>query len=232
MNISDNAASGVARSTAPQDPDTGSESPTTGTEDLGRPADAGDPSQFVDADVSEEVERVSELSAHPPTEHTSHVGFRWSADPTHEEWATVELNRFQLVAPQPRPGMVQRWVRLHSLNGSDAVNAQQRFREGWRPRVLDDLAPEYLVTLPISRHARLGQIIQVEEMILCERPEGLHKRQLEMEAEKTRDQALGVSANLEKQNAEFARAGFSQIQHQENVTVVGQRRPFERPADD
>lgn len=74
----------------------------------------------------------------------------------------------ELEAPEPRAGYTQRWIRVRLGNEEDARNAQRKFREGWLPRSLDSVAEGY--SPPTFLHARLGNVIGVEDLILCEMP--------------------------------------------------------------
>ena len=74
----------------------------------------------------------------------------------------------ELEAPKPRAGYTQRWIRVRLGNDEDARNAMRKFREGWLPRALDSVPEGY--SPPTFLHARLGNVIGVEDLILCEMP--------------------------------------------------------------
>lgn len=83
--------------------------------------------------------------------------------------AEAEWNRpSELEAPEPRPGFTQRWVRVRLGNEEDARNSMRKFREGWLPRQLDTVPEGYAP--PTFSHSRLGNVIGVEDLILCEMP--------------------------------------------------------------
>jgi len=74
----------------------------------------------------------------------------------------------ELEAPKPRAGYTQRWIRVRLGNEEDSRNAMRKFREGWLPRALDSVPEGY--SPPTFLHARLGNVIGVEDLILCEMP--------------------------------------------------------------
>lgn len=74
----------------------------------------------------------------------------------------------ELQAPKPRPGFTQRWIRIKLGNESDARNSQRKFREGWVPRGVDTVPEGYAP--PTFLHPQLGNLIGVEDLILCEMP--------------------------------------------------------------
>jgi hypothetical protein len=74
----------------------------------------------------------------------------------------------ELQAPKPRPGFTQRWIRIRVGNDDDVKNSMRKFREGWIPRGLDTVPEGYAP--PTFLHSRLGNVIGVEDLILCEMP--------------------------------------------------------------
>lgn len=74
----------------------------------------------------------------------------------------------ELDAPPPRSGYTQRWIRIRLGNSEDAKNSMRKFREGWLPRPLDTVPEGYLP--PTIQHAKLGGVIGVDDLILCEMP--------------------------------------------------------------
>jgi len=74
----------------------------------------------------------------------------------------------ELEAPKPRPGYTQRWIRIRLGTDDDARNSMRKFREGWLPRSVESVPGGYAP--PTFSHARLGEVIGVEDLILCEMP--------------------------------------------------------------
>lgn len=73
-----------------------------------------------------------------------------------------------LDAPEPRDGYTQRWIRVRLQNEEDAKNTIKMFRQGWLPRPLETVPDGYLP--PTIQHAKLGGVIGVDDLILCEMP--------------------------------------------------------------
>ena len=73
-----------------------------------------------------------------------------------------------LDAPPPRAGFTQRWIRYRQGNDEDAKNTIKMFRQGWLPRPADSV-PEGLLP-PTVRHPKMGNVIGVDDLILCEIP--------------------------------------------------------------
>lgn len=74
----------------------------------------------------------------------------------------------ELDAPPPRDGYTQRWIRIRLGNNEDAKNSVRKFREGWLPRSAESVPMGYAP--PTIQHAKLGDVIGVEDLILCEMP--------------------------------------------------------------
>ena len=83
----------------------------------------------------------------------------------HEEPWSVPA---ELDAPEPRDGFTQRWIRYRLGNTEDAKNSMKKFREGWLPRTLDSVPAGYAP--PTFLHSQLGDVIGVDDLILCEMP--------------------------------------------------------------
>ena len=74
----------------------------------------------------------------------------------------------ELEAPEPRDGYTQRWIRIRHGNTEDAKNSMKKFREGWLPRELQTVPAGYAP--PTFLHSKLGELIGVDDLILCEMP--------------------------------------------------------------
>ena len=72
-----------------------------------------------------------------------------------------------LEAPPPRPGYVQRWIRVSMRGEDDVSNIAQSFQEGWQPRRADTVENP---TVPTISHGKYAGIIGVHGLILCEMP--------------------------------------------------------------
>lgn len=80
-----------------------------------------------------------------------------------EEWQPAN----SLEAPPPRQGMEQRWIRFQNGDKLDPRNWSRKTREGWAPRKVDTV-PEGFAP-PTMKHGSSGEVIGVEDLILCER---------------------------------------------------------------
>lgn len=78
-----------------------------------------------------------------------------------------------LATPEARPGYVQRWVRIRTVDGRpDNSNKAKAFQSGWRPRLAETVSQD--VHVPVYEDSRLGGIIVfADELLLCERPKQL-----------------------------------------------------------
>lgn len=119
-----------------------------------------------------------------------------------------------LTAPEPREGMVQRWVRVADVgsDGSDISNYARKSWKGWTPRPLDTFPDMYKRAIP-----RRGKSVsddqggyQVAELILMEMPEETHhklKRQGRRKIDKRTaalDDALYSKQTFGSQYGEFS----------------------------
>ena len=73
-----------------------------------------------------------------------------------------------LDAPDPRPGMVQRWIATSIQGKENPDNVYKRMRAGWNPRPADSVKDN---RFPTINHGQWAGLIGVEGMILCEMPE-------------------------------------------------------------
>jgi hypothetical protein len=70
--------------------------------------------------------------------------------------------------PDPRPGFVQRWVRIYDVEGRpDASNVGDALQEGWRPRAGDTVPAG--VHVATAQDQRYGTVIATKGMVLMER---------------------------------------------------------------
>jgi len=117
----------------------------------------------------------------------------------------------ELEAPKCRKGFTQRWVRVRHGNRDDPKNTMRKFREGWIPRSLDTVPKEYQP--PTFLHARLGNVIGVEDLILCEMP---IKKALQRNAfyDSKKDRMIeGIESDLRKVSSGGPRIAASRRSH-------------------
>lgn len=95
---------------------------------------------------------------------------------------------------QPRPGMAQKWVRVLLSGQDDVRNISKQMQLGWKPRALDTIVGGY--SPPTIRHASLGNVIGVGDLVLFEMPQ---------------ERADKINAVYERRHAEQLRAVNAQM---------------------
>lgn len=131
-------------------------------------------------------------------------------------------------APPPRPGFVQRWVRMTSREGQDTINWSGKFREGWRPRTPDTIPSEWRHITGAQQGG--GSLITVGGSVLCEMPEKIMAQKRAHVRELNRRQEMSVSAETDKISREGVAAGASPIERRDEVRVAVARGPGRRPS--
>ena len=127
------------------------------------PSGAAQPSEIDDLDTADETENlqpVHGLSAHADAEVHPVV---------HPVEKPFVAEQHYLDAPPPRPGMVQRWVRIAHRNDMDQTNYGRRLRAGWQARSVDTIPADHFP--PTIGHGRQADGLVVEGNLLCEMPE-------------------------------------------------------------
>lgn len=104
------------------------------------------------------------------------------------------VNPKQLLDPDPRPGLVHRWIRTSMLGRSDARNVSMKFREGWEPCKASDY-PEFKEFANESNDQ-----IEYGGLILCRMDESLVKQRNEYFEKIARDQLRAVDNNMMREN--------------------------------
>ena len=76
------------------------------------------------------------------------------------------------MTPKPRPGFVQRWVRIKDADGRDDVgNKAEAFETGWAPRRSNTLkSDEFTIPCYDPGDGKGGVIVFRGELLLCEMP--------------------------------------------------------------
>jgi hypothetical protein len=183
----------------------------------------------IDRDEDEDIGRTRASERRAPMRDTRETEMRMErAD---EEAADsfgdqVWRRPTSLDAPPPRPGMVQRWVRMTQREGKDQINWSGKFREGWRPRDPATIPQQFHHLTGVEQGA--GSLIAVGGMVLCEMPEKVLAQKRGYIRELNRRQELSVSAETDKISREGVAAGAAPITRQDEVTVS--RGPGRRPS--
>lgn len=113
---------------------------------------------------TEDPHKVDHATDSRTTEQDVMQSYGISRDAHDEPWKLPA----ELDAPKPQAGFTQRWIRIRLGNSEDAKNSMKKFREGWLPRSLESVPTGYAP--PTFLHSRLGDVIGVDDLILCEMP--------------------------------------------------------------
>ena len=101
-----------------------------------------------------------------------------------------------LAAPPPRTGMVQRWIRTLKTSGErDMKNLNSQTRKGWRSRKWETVDKSYIESVMGQDFAADGNI-EIEGMVLMERPVEIHQRYQDYVNAERQRQALSVEQTL------------------------------------
>lgn len=99
--------------------------------------------------------------------------------------------------PDPRDGIVHRWIRVSTLGTADPTNVSKRFREGWEPCRAEDY-PELMVEGDRdSRYTQAGNI-EMGGLVLCRMSAEQASQRDEYYANQTRIQERAVSQNYKR----------------------------------
>ena len=80
-----------------------------------------------------------------------------------KQWMPPQL----LTDPTPEPGYAYRWIRISTLNKTDATNLSSKLREGWEPVKASD-HPE--IRLFGSTNGQFPDSVEVGGLLLCKTP--------------------------------------------------------------
>lgn len=100
-----------------------------------------------------------------------------------------------LDAPEPREGMVQRWVRKSMKGDADPKNWNRAMREGWRPRPSETVEKGWQ---QFAISASDAGIIQVDDLVLCEMDEKTYRERAAYYKSQADLQMAGVEHDLER----------------------------------
>lgn len=109
-----------------------------------------------------------------PTVHPTRAYETWDDVDIHAEEDKPWVRPTSLEAPEPRPGFVQRWIRVGVMGTDDPTNTARKFREGWKPRPASSVPASYHA--PTIAHGKWAGCIGVEGMLLCEMPKSIRDK--------------------------------------------------------
>ena len=149
-------------------------------------------------------------------------------DPEAENEITEWKRHSDLDAPPARKGYVNRFIRIRLGNVRDTARLRNAIREGWRPVKASSVSDRSLPTTSLDQY---GEVIGVEDLILCEMPKKMHKQRKKFYADKQRRQNKAI----ERQLRGVSRAdvsGFGPIQDTSVSRVSAMPQRNVRVADD
>ena len=102
-----------------------------------------------------------------------------------------------LPTPEPREGIVYRWIRTSTLGQTDNTNVSSRFREGWTPVRKED-HPNLQVVSDID--SRFQDNIEVGGLLLCQNAAENVQARVDKQLEMARDQMEAVDNSYLRQS--------------------------------
>ena len=102
-----------------------------------------------------------------------------------------------LPTPEPRDGIMFRWIRTSTLGDTDNRNVSMRFREGYTPVKAADY-PELRVIS--DRDSQFPDNIEIGGLLLCSIPAEIVEDRSAQMAEKARQQMESVDRNYLREN--------------------------------
>jgi hypothetical protein len=110
-----------------------------------------------------------------------------------KQWQQAEL----LPEPDKAPGFAYRWIRVATLNASDARNLSAKLREGWEPVSVEE-QPKF--KLLVDPNSRFKDSIEIGGLLLCKTPSEFVEQRNEHFAKQTQAQTEAVDNNLMRQS--------------------------------
>lgn len=153
-------------------------------------------------------------------EHVSRVDELADERATHRERPVAPWIRpSSLAAPDPRPGMVQRWIRVSVRGEEDPRNVNMRSREGWTPRPIDTVPEDFIFAA--SRGALKGGHFVVDDLMLCEMPKEIYEQRATYYQQLSERQMQAVETDLDR--AQSGQPISIQRSHKSSATTPGRR---------
>jgi len=129
----------------------------------------------------------------------------------------TEWRRYSdLDAPPARDGYVNRFIRIRLGTVKDTARLRNAIREGWRPVKASALSDRSLPTINIDQY---GDVIGVEDLILCEMPKRVHAQRKKFYRDKQRRQNRAIERQLKGVSREDV-SGFGPIQATRHSSVT------------
>lgn len=150
--------------------------------------------------MTENAEAVSLKEARKrPATHRMHAQDTWDNYSKEEINSKPWVRPTSLAAPKPRPGFVQRWIRVATHGVEDPANTMRKFREGWKPRPAETIPADFPV--PTIAHGEWAGCIGIEGSILCEMPQELAAKRNAHYHDKANAVDAAIEAELQKESS-------------------------------
>lgn len=140
--------------------------------------------------------------------------------PVNEEMAYVYERPNQLKAPPPRPGYVQRWVRMETRGVTDPTNNyHNKITEGFMPRPPETVGQDWRHLAGV--HEGINAI-RIGSLVLCEKPEfksRAKRKFIRGEIDKQNTMITGGGPEHQRISQEGVQRGFVPLVHDEGEEV-------------
>jgi len=123
----------------------------------------------------------------------------------HEEFPVDFEPTGPLPDVQPRPGFVQRWIRVRKGGQDDAQNLFAASRKGWTPR-RPDTVPKHLQFMVVQREG-MGGCVGTHDCVLMERHEAINAREVAYKRSERKARLAAVRGNLFSEARSIDRSG-------------------------
>ena len=110
-----------------------------------------------------------------------------------KQWQQPEL----LPEPDKQPGYAYRWIRVSTLDQSDARNLSAKLREGWEPVRVEE-QPQF--SLLVDPNSRYKDSIEIGGLLLCKTPTEFIQQRNDYVQNQTDAQTRAVDNNLMRQS--------------------------------
>jgi len=138
---------------------------------------------------------------------------------TDGENEVIEWKRHSdLDAPPAREGYVNRFIRIRLGTVRDTARLRNAMREGWRPVKKSSVTDR---SLPAIHLENVGDVIGVEDLILCEMPKRVYLERKAYFKAKLKRQNDAIERQLKNVSRSDA-SGFGPIQQQRSTSVTRQ----------
>lgn len=142
------------------------------------------------------------------------------AQQSREEITYLETEN--IPSPEPRPGLVHRWVRGEMASGgTDARNFNQRIQEGWSPVQLKDYPEMRPLMEAQTGTPELEGYVTVEGLTLCVMPEARAAARDRHYQKKNEDILRSVDSQFMRQTPNYEHIGVERTNESSSKQTFG-----------